>query len=166
MSDWISRAAEKKRRKEEKKRLEGEKKRQKQLAEEARRKHHEEEIRAAMQRWFEHNEVTVTSTYQLIETHMNRAKDAGFQVSLSLSRDGRKLSMYYGESRSIDIAPNYDDGFEVIFNIKRYYYTSDGASSPREKKKKRNYAFDEIPEEKILSWIKWVATGKRPFWLV
>lgn len=161
MSDWISKAAKKNRQDEEKRRQ----KKERQLAKESRRKHQEEEIRNVMQRWLEHYENRIMSTYQLIETHMKRAEVAGFQVSSKRSTNGRELSIYAGEDRSIDFTPNYDNGFEVIFSIMRYY--NDPLGNHHEKKKKRrNYAFDKVSEEKILSWIKWVATGKRPFWLV
>jgi hypothetical protein len=162
MSDWITRAAERKRRKEEEVR----RKEEKLLAEEARRKYREEENRIAKQRWLEQNMISINSVYQLIETHMSRAEDAGFRVSFSRSRDGLKLSIYGDKNRRIDFVPDYEDGFEVIFIIYRPEYDEEGGTCYKEKKKKRNYPFNKIPEGKILYWVKLVATGKRPFWLV
>lgn len=84
MSDWISRAAEKKRREED----EARRKAAKLLVEEARRRQYEEEVRVAKQRWFEQNGPQISMVYQLIEKHVNRAKDAGFQfLSSRRNRD-------------------------------------------------------------------------------
>jgi hypothetical protein len=167
MSDWISKAVDKQRRKEEKKRHKEERKRQKQVDKEMRDRLLEEKIMAEKQLWFAHNKDMVISAYQLIETHTNRAKDAGFQLYIGRSRDESELLIHGdGGNRRINIAPNYDDGFTVIFTITRYQHVDLGGSIPKTKKKKRNYAFNKIPERKILSWIKWAAIGRRPFWLV
>lgn len=169
MSDWISRAVEKKRREEEKQGLKAEKKRQKQLAKEARRKLQEEETKTRMQHWLDHNMVSVTSAYQRIKTHTNRAKDAGFQ--LSLTQRSNELSVSYGDvgsqkaMRSLNIVPNYYNGFEVTFIIRRLVTQEYGGSSISESKQKWNYPLNRIHEERILSWLEWVATGEQLWWM-
>lgn len=154
MSDWISKAADERREKLSAK-----------LAAEERERHLQEEIDATQKHWYQLNQTIIEKIYRGIERHVARATDAGFDVryeyvsSTNLLICNRK-SMFE-DFRRVEFKLNYKDGFVLEF----FKTWKDGRYS-REKKKNRDYSFSAVTEDKILSWIKWVATGSRPFWLI
>ena len=154
MNDWISKAAD-----------ERNKKLVAKLAAEQRQKHEQEEIETIQERWHQLNQVKIEETFRCIEKHSTRAKDAGFGVGCKYTSTAHLLihneKRMFEDSRQIEFKLNYKDGLVLEF----YKSWQNGRYRP-ERKKNRDYSFNTITEDKILSWIKWVATGNRPFWLI
>ena len=123
-----------------------------------------EEFTYTKDRWYKENEAKIEFLYQQVEINVNRFKERGF--SISASRSGRGIVMKFLSPlgfprRSVAIEPNYPVGFNVQFSASRGDYLIGHAS---DRTKQRQFALDGIRKRRIRSWIKWVATGRRPFW--